>query len=92
VSIPFLPVFAVGAALLALWIDTRLPNLAPAAFSHRMLAAGGALLAVQLLPVFTGSALAMYATVFGVLLPVLVWAFLTAVWLLRSLREAQLGY
>ena len=90
--VPFLPAFVVGAALLALWIDTRRPSLAPDAFSHRMLAAAAALIALEVLPVFNGSAAALYATVFAILLPVLVWAFLTAVWLLRALRDVQFGH
>jgi ABC-type Mn2+/Zn2+ transport system permease subunit len=92
VAIPFLPMFVVGAALLALWIDTRRPSLAPDALAHRVLAAAGSLLALQLLPVFTGSEAALYATVFAFLLPALVWAFLSAVWLLRALREVQFGH
>jgi hypothetical protein len=46
---------------------------------------------LQAAPVFHGSSAAVYATVFGILLPVLIVAFLAAVWLLRALCEAQLS-
>ena len=90
-AIPFLPVLAVGAGLLALWIDARHPDLAPESLSKRMLAAAAALLALQFVPVFHGSAAAIYATVFALVLPALISSFLAAVWLLRALRDVQLG-
>ena len=90
-SIPFLPVLAVGAGLLALWIDARHPNLAPESLAKRMLVAAAALLALQLVPVFHGSPAAIYATVFALVLPALISSFLTAVWLLRALRDVQQG-
>jgi hypothetical protein len=89
---PFLPIFVVGAGLLALWIDVRHPALAPESVWKRMLAAACALLALQAIPVFHGSVAAVYATVFAIVLPVLVSSFLAAVWLMRALREAQLGH
>jgi hypothetical protein len=81
-----------GAALLALWIDTRVPKLAPQSFSKRMVAAACALLAVVAMPVFNGSAAAIYATLFAIVLPVLICSFLTALWLLRTLRDTQLSH
>ena len=92
VAAPTLSAFLVGAGLLALWIDVRHPNLAPQSLSRRVAAAGCALLALQLLPVFNGSRTAIYATLFAILLPVLVSSCLTAVWLLRALRDAQMGH
>jgi hypothetical protein len=91
VAIPFLPVFIVGAALLALWIDVRHPGLAPASFRKRMVAAACAFLALQAAPVFDGSSAATYATLFAILLPALTGTFLAALWLLRTLQEAQLS-
>jgi hypothetical protein len=82
----------VGAALLAVWIDVRHPKLAPQSFSRRMAAAGCAFLVLQAMPVFNGSPRAFYATLFAIVLPVLISSFLTAVWLLRALRDAQLSH
>ena len=89
VAIPFLPALVVGAGLLALWIDARHPSLAPASVTKRFLAACCALLALEAAPIFHGSAAATYATVFALLLPLLVLSFLAAVWLLRAMRDAQ---
>jgi hypothetical protein len=91
VTIPFLPVFVVGAALLALWLDVRHPALAPESFGKRMLAAACALVALQAAPVFHGSNAATYATIFAILLPAMIGSFLAALWLLRALCEAQLS-
>jgi hypothetical protein len=92
VAIPFLPVLVLGAALLALWIDVRCPGLAPVSFGKRMVAAACAFVALQAAPVMDGSAAAAYTTVFGVLLPALTATFLASLWLLRTLREAQLSH
>ena len=46
-------------------------------------------LALEAAPIFHGSAAATYATVFALLLPLLVLSFLAAVWLLRAMRDAQ---
>ena len=86
---PFLCAFVVGAALLALWIDVRFPKLAPESFSRRMVAAGCAMLVLGAVPVFGGSATAVYATLFAIVLPIMVSSLLAAVWLLRAVRDAQ---
>jgi hypothetical protein len=83
--------FVAGAALLALWIDTRFPKLAPESFSRRMLAGAVAFVLLHAAPVFKGSVLAVYATLFASVLPAFVATFLAAVWLLRGLREARAG-
>jgi hypothetical protein len=87
-----LSAFLVGAGVLALWIDVRLPKLAPQSLSRRVLAAACAAFVLEAMPVFTGSAPAIYATLFAIVLPVLVASFLTAVWLLRALRDTQLSH
>ena len=89
-AMPFLPLFVVGAGALALWVDVRHPKLAPDSLTQRLVAAGCALLALQLVPVFHGSAVAVYVTVFGLVLPLLVSALLAALWLMRAMQEAQL--
>ena len=57
-----------------------------------MVAAGLRLASLQLVPVFNGSTTAIYATLFAIRLPVLVSSCLTAVWLLRALRDAQTSH
>ena len=88
----FLSSFVVGAGLLALWLDVRHPKLAPQSLSRRVLAAVCAGLILGVIPVFNGSAAAAYATLFALVLPVLVCSLLTALWLLRALRDAQLSH
>jgi hypothetical protein len=88
-SSPFFPVFIAGAGVLALWIDTRFPGLAPESFSRRVLAACAAGVVLQAAPFVGSSASAAYASAFVLLLPALVATLLTAVWLLRALRDAQ---
>jgi hypothetical protein len=87
----FVIALVVAAGLLALWIDVRHPTLAPESLGKRVLAAAAALLALELVPVLHGSVAQLYTSVFGILLPALVTSFLSAVWLMRALRDAQLG-
>ena len=86
---PSLAVFMIGAGVLALWLDTRFPNLAPQSFMKRFAAAVAACLLVHLSPLSGGSAAAAYASLFGALLPAFVGAFLTALWLIRALNDAR---
>jgi hypothetical protein len=88
-AFPSISAFAAGAGLLALWIDTRFPGLAPASFSRRVFAACAAIVLLRAAPLAGTSAAAAYATLFAVVLPAFVMTFLTAVWLLRALRDAQ---
>jgi hypothetical protein len=88
----FLWIFVAGAGLLALWIDARHPKLAPESLGRRVVAAICACLVLKAIPVFNGSAAAIYTTLFAFLLPALVSSFLTAVWLMRALRDAQLSH
>lgn len=85
----FALVLTVGAALLALWIDTRLPKLAPVTMGRVILHVGIALLTLQLIPKATSNTM-IYVGLFGVALPALVYSFLAAIWLLRF-AQAALG-
>jgi len=86
---PFLAAFVCGAAVLALWVDARFPGLAPKKFSRRLLSAVLAFVLLQASPFATGTVTQAYASLFGVVLPGFVGVFLTAVWLMRALRDAQ---
>src|SRR5262249_19820932 len=88
----FTSFLVVGAGLLALWIDVRFPSLAPESLFRRMLVAGCAALAFQAAPVLGGSAVAVYAGVFAIILPLLVMVFLAGLWMMRALRDAQLSH
>ena len=86
----FALVLTAGAALLALWIDTRLPKLAPPTMSRVFLHVGAALLTLQLIPGATSDVM-IYVALFGVALPALAYSFLTAIWFIR-LAQAALGF
>lgn len=87
----FVLALVVAAGLLALWIDVRHPKLAPQSLKSRVLAAAGALLLLELVPVLHGSVAQLYTSVFAILLPALITTFLSAVWLMRAVRDAQYG-
>ncbi len=86
----FALVLTAGAALLALWIDTRLPKLAPASMLRVFLHVGAAMLTLHLIPGAHSTAM-IYVAVFGVALPALVYSFLTAIWFIR-LAQSALGF
>ncbi len=72
-------------AALAVWLGVRFPRLAPTSTVWRgagMLLSGFLL---QYLPIWTGSYLALYASVFLVVLPVLTLAWLFAYWFLQGI-------
>lgn len=81
----FLIGFVAGAAALAVWVDVRLPRLAPRSPAMQMAVAGAAFVWLRL-PVDSSSMTRLLLTLFAGLLPAFVTAFLAAIWLLRSLR------
>jgi hypothetical protein len=78
----------IGTAALALWLDVRLPQLAPAGIKWRALFAVLMIGLCGAVPVVTNSYLAMYGSVFGLLMPMLIAMWLSALWLLRAAADA----
>jgi hypothetical protein len=81
-------VFALGGAVLALWLDARAPRLRPrrARFylAHLVAAAVGIELAAILIEKTASSGEAVLAaSLFAGLLPAFVYVFLTSLWLIR---------
>jgi hypothetical protein len=68
----------VGAAVLALWLHVRFPDIAPTGFRARIFAAAGAFVVVSVLPVT-----ATMVGIVGFFLPALVLLFLSSLWLLQ---------
>lgn len=83
----FVFALAVGAALLAVWIHVRFPALAPERLGRTLAHAVVAFALLQLAPPLVGPA-ALLAGVFLVVLPALVYALLSAIWMLRHLQTA----
>lgn len=85
---------AIGAVLLAVWADSRFENRRPASPTSRIVHAGVAYLLVRIVPVAAGGLASVdqpswqrLAVVFVVILPSLVYAFMAALWLLRTLAD-----
>ncbi|HXH89595.1 MAG TPA: hypothetical protein VNI55_13435 [Gaiellaceae bacterium] len=77
-----------GAALLALWLDLRLPTLAPAGLRAIVLHAALALGVVHLIPGDAASPAGVYLALFGIALPALIYVFLVAIWFIRHAQSA----
>ena len=95
ISLPFvIGAFAVGAGLLALWIDARFPGLLPdfrIAVLHVGITIVVGKLLVPLLGKFgtaNGPAGAMML-LFLVALPALVYCFLTSVWIIKNVQATM---
>jgi hypothetical protein len=82
----------IGTAAIALWIDVRRPTLAPAGLRWRVLLAVVAVQACAMVPIWNTSFTALYASVFGALLPMLIVMWLTALWLLRAISESLVAH
>jgi hypothetical protein len=88
-------IFAVGAALLALWTDVRFPSLGPSGLADAVirLVAAFALgyLVGPALGYAVGAGMAPAVALLTLALPALVLMFLAAVWIIRVLQDALYG-
>ncbi len=89
---------ALGAFLLAAWVDTRFEGRRPATPRRRAVHIAVSCILLQLASIGTGllvpeqaGAARQLTAVFVVLLPLLVYAFLSGLWLIRSIAEAGLA-
>jgi hypothetical protein len=89
---PLLLVIALtcGAAALALWIDARFPRVHPSTLVLRLVSAGGAAVVLRAIRFPADPPALQIAVLFGIVFPALVWAFVSAIGLLRYLRAAAL--
>ena len=83
--------FTAGAAAVAAWVDVHLGPKAPKSLAGRVLLAALATLAVALAPLSNASPTAAYATIFGATFPAIVFAFVSAIWLMRALKGQTLA-
>lgn len=91
----FALVLAVGAAGLAWWLDLRLDGRRPTSAVARITHAIAACVLVRLAAAVTtglvgtdASGPARLVAIFGLVLPGLVYAFVTGLWLMRTLAES----
>lgn len=94
----FVLTLAVGGALIALWLDARFPKFAPQTFRNALIHIAAALVGAQLI-VWAGlmrpvddSTVALLAGAIGVALPVLVYQFLAAVWVIKLTQAVFRSY
>lgn len=96
----FSVLFIAAAAAVAIWIVVRLPERAPTEFRRAFIHFGVSMVGMYLISPILQHDLAslpqpfqLYLSVFGVLLPALVYRFVATIWLLRlatgSLRSAM---
>ena len=86
-NVVFTAALFVGSGAIACWITVRFPRFAPRSLMWRGVGALVMVQAVSFVPVASGSYLALYGTVFAVLLPVLTVMWLLTLWLLQGLRD-----
>jgi len=83
----FVLALAVGAGLLAIWTHTRFPSLAPGRLGRTILHAATAF-ALLKLTALVGESSSAFGVVFVFVLPVLVYALLCTIWVLRHAQTA----
>jgi hypothetical protein len=90
----YLMIFVVGAAALAMWLHVRLPDAGPTSVAtitvHMVTAVVGANLIVPAVLRSADSHIEVMAMTFGVVLPLVVYMFTAAIWLIRF-GQAMLG-
>lgn len=88
----FVVCMGLGAAALAIWFDVRFPRLAPTNIRSALIRVGAAFAILQI-PVIAVDepAIAEFALVFGLYLPMLTYAFLAAVWMVKTTHGLMNG-
>jgi hypothetical protein len=93
----FVFLLAIGGALIALWIDARFPRLAPETLRASFVHAALAFVALAFVPAAidpmlgAADAVVRVVAIFGVVFPVLVYAFLAFTWLAKPLVSSLPG-
>jgi hypothetical protein len=85
-------VLVCSAALLALWVNARKPDVAPDGMKGLLVHAAIGLALTQLIPSSGSSAVFAYVVIFAAALPVLVYVFLVAIWVIRFAQAASAAY
>jgi len=96
VSAPlFLVVFFFAGGLLAMWVDTRLAGRSPSSLRSVIIFIASGMLALNLAKTVAASTISpgdpmlTIGVLFGIVLPALVYVFLTTIWLLKVVRSAM---
>ena len=87
--------FAFGAAVLALWIQTRFPKLAPGSIVRTLIHVGISIVVAHLVvplladPIASGGIPGLFVLLFLLALPALIYCFLASIWALMLLQGAM---
>jgi hypothetical protein len=99
ITVLFAVVFVVSAGALAFWIDQRFPRLGPAELKPALAHLFAATIANQALDAPIGGFVAdsslphgRIVAIVGIILPLVVYASLTALWVLRIAHRALSGH
>jgi hypothetical protein len=91
----FATVFVLGAGAIAVWLTARFPGLTQSRFRTIALHMLAAFVVAQLVPraieLAASAPASLFAALFLLALPVLVYTFLVALWLLRLAQSAMGG-
>jgi hypothetical protein len=86
--------FAAAAGVIALWLETRFEARTPEALWSVVMHLGASLCAMKLTPlllhivVSDSSPLSKLVGLFGIVLPVLTYVFLSSIWLIKQMQSA----
>jgi hypothetical protein len=86
----FVLALTVGAGLLAMWLHARFPALAPERMGRAIVHAACAFVLLKLAAAVGAGSLTVFAAIFLLVLPALVYALLCTLWVLRC-AQAALG-
>lgn len=91
----FVLALAIGAGLLALWVEVRFPKLAPSGLLRIFLNIVAAIACLHIADGLIGAAgdqvAFRFAAVFATALPALTYVFLSSIWVLRLMQSSLLG-
>jgi hypothetical protein len=82
----------VGTALIAGWVDVRLPKLAPRGLVVRAAFCLAMLQICSMVRIESSTYLGLYASLFAEVVPLLIALWLSAFWLLRGLSDAMFAH
>lgn len=87
-----------GCAALAFWLGIRFPNAGPSTLVYAALHALAGLAAVRTIPALSdavnglSSALGPLIVSFGIFLPLMTYAFITGLWVMRLIQRSLSGH
>ena len=85
----FVFVLSIGSALIAAWVHTRFPKLAPERVGKTFLHTGIAFALLNMMPGMVESPVLALITIVLLVVPALTYALLCSIWMLRHVQTAM---